>query len=465
MHLLTLADILTHPIIPVASVVSVQDAWEQMQNQQVRALVVTEGQLPVGIFTERDAVSLAFVGQDAGMLPVGMAMSRPPPTVSLDMDCRAAYQLMLASGVHHLLVTDASGVLAGIVSQRDILERLGMESLKHLPADVPRLTHAGASPPDGAVVQQERELCPRMIESLPGIFYMFDAAGRFLLWNRNFEQVLQRSEEEIRCARPTDFVAGGERILAEAKIREVFETGYATAEMTLVAKDGTKLPYYFTGMQANHGGVSLLVGMGIDIGARKQMEQEWQESEARLRRLNRVYTVLSGITMAIARIRDSKALLAEACRIAVETGGFRMAWVGRVEEDGSKLVPVAHAGLDDGHFEIVRISLADGECGCNPSGQAWRIGKYQVCNDLAGEPCMEPWREAALQRGYLSVAAFPIAIGGTVRGVFTLYAATPDFFDTEEQHLLVRLAEDIGFALEFAEIDAARKARRWKLTA
>jgi CheY-like chemotaxis protein len=68
------------------------------------------------------------------------------------------------------------------------------------------------------------------------------------------------------------------------------------------------------------------------------------EAEAGLRRLNRVYAVLSAINSAIVRIRDRQALLDECCRIAVGIGRFVAAWIGMVSGDATVVTPVAFAG-------------------------------------------------------------------------------------------------------------------------
>ena len=71
--------------------------------------------------------------------------------------------------------------------------------------------------------------------------------------------------------------------------------------------------------------------IGEDITERK-------EAEARIVYLNRVYAVLSGINTLIVRVRDRDELFREACRIAVEEGGFRMALIGIVDRSAMKIV-------------------------------------------------------------------------------------------------------------------------------
>ncbi|MBT9567395.1 MAG: PAS domain S-box protein [Thiobacillus sp.] len=180
-------------------------------------------------------------------------------------------------------------------------------------------------------------------------------------------------------------------------------------------------------------------------------------NEESIAALNRLYRVLSGINEAIARRRDPQVLFDEACRIAVETGRFRMAWVGRIDPEDRRVTPLAHAGAVKGYLDTIHISTGDDAHALGPTGTAVRTGERAICNDIAEDRHMAPWREAALARGYRSSAAFPIQVNGETRAVFNLYSDRTGFFDTDEMRLLDELAEDIGFALEFIETDSARE--------
>src|SRR5512141_1279027 len=91
---------------------------------------------------------------------------------------------------------------------------------------------------DSDEIKQESLLLKELIESLPGIFYMIDAQGRFMMWNRNIEQVLQQTSEEMAASHPLDFFEGEGRVNIESTIRQVFEAGEAGAEAELISKNG-----------------------------------------------------------------------------------------------------------------------------------------------------------------------------------------------------------------------------------
>ena len=172
----------------------------------------------------------------------------------------------------------------------------------------------------------------------------------------------------------------------------------------------------------------------------------------RVAALNRVYAVLSHINAAILRIRDRDKLLAEACRIAVEQGGYRLAWVGLVDPRTREIRPLAQAGAAAGYAEGLRLSLdADQPEGQGPTGQALREGASRVCNDIENDPCMAPWRERAREFGLRSSLALPLHIEGRVVGAFNLYAAERGRFSAEEVRLLEELAADTSLGIEYIE--------------
>jgi diguanylate cyclase (GGDEF)-like protein/PAS domain S-box-containing protein len=139
----------------------------------------------------------------------------------------------------------------------------------------------------------EGEFSKVLVQSLPGIFYMMDTSGRFLLWNRNLESVLQRSSEEIARSHPLDFFEGNDRSLIEENIRKVFEFGETSVEAVLVAKNGAKMSYYFTGYRMERNGEQVLAGLGIDITERQRIQKE---TETLLRRYQTLMkTALDGI--------------------------------------------------------------------------------------------------------------------------------------------------------------------------
>ncbi len=131
---------------------------------------------------------------------------------------------------------------------------------------------------------REKNTSDSIIESLPGVFYIFDSQGRFMKWNRNFEQVTGYTAAELSTMQPWDFFIGEDKHLIEQRVGEVFAKGESTAEAEFVTKDGRRIPYFFTGLQTLIGDRRCLMGMGMDITERKKAEGALKESEEQFRR-------------------------------------------------------------------------------------------------------------------------------------------------------------------------------------
>jgi serine phosphatase RsbU (regulator of sigma subunit) len=166
-------------------------------------------------------------------------------------------------------------------------------------------------------------------------------------------------------------------------------------------------------------------------------------------RVNRLYAVLSRVNEAIIRVREPQELYDAACRIAVEDGGFLLAWIGFVDRRTQEIHPIAKYGRDDGYLDDLQLSLDENlPGGRGPTGVAMREGCPFINNDTVSNPVMRPWRDEQLKRGFRSTASFPLRAEGATIGVITLYAGEPHYFDDEEVRLLATLADDFSFALE-----------------
>ena len=184
---------------------------------------------------------------------------------------------------------------------------------------------------------------------------------------------------------------------------------------------------------------------------------ELKNAEREIVNLNRVYALLSNTNEAIVRIKDRQKLFDEICRIAIDNGKFRMAWIGIVNNDINKVDVKASAGLIENYLEDINIDLSNEIRSEGPAGKVIKNGTNIIVNDIENDKNMIPWKENALRLGYKSCAIFPLNVFGKVIGVFSIYSNQKDFFHQQEIRLLDKMAMDISFALEFFETEENRK--------
>ena len=176
--------------------------------------------------------------------------------------------------------------------------------------------------------------------------------------------------------------------------------------------------------------------------------EERKRSEDRNVRLTRLYSVLSKVNEAIVRIHDPEELYERVCRIAVEDGLFKMAWIGVIDPESKMVKPTANYGDKGGYLDGLRIYAADMPEGRGPTGRAAFEGKCSISGDIEHDPRMLPWREKARLHGFRSSSAFPLHSGTSVVGALTVYSGEPQSFSDEEIQLLTSLVEDVSFAVD-----------------
>jgi PAS domain S-box-containing protein len=182
---------------------------------------------------------------------------------------------------------------------------------------------------------------------------------------------------------------------------------------------------------------------------------ELKKTEESLLRLNRLYAVLSETGKAIVYSSDRDTLFGEICRVAVEHGGFLLAWIGVVEREAGELVPVASFG-ETGYLDGLDFSGLSGAEGVGPTGMAIREGGYFICNDFLGDPRTRTWRKRGRRCGFRSSAAVALKLNGEETGVLNIYAAEKDFFRWQFINLLQQIAADISFALDNLDSEERR---------
>ncbi len=224
----------------------------------------------------------------------------------------------------------------------------------------------------------------------------------------------------------------------------------ASYETIHKSKDGSIFPVDIGGRAVRTNGHFEIIAVIRDITQRKL-------HEAHIQRLNRLYAALSGVNQAIVQVTVADRLFADVCQILVEKGGFKLVWIGLVDQETKLIRPVAVQGDATGYTTGIKISVDDRPEGQGPSGTALRENRTFVCNDFLNDPNTGPWREAAQRAEIKSSIALPLRQQGKVIGALTVYAGEVNAFGSEEVELLEESAGDISFSLDHLAREAAAK--------
>ncbi|OPY26521.1 MAG: Bacterioopsin transcriptional activator [Methanocella sp. PtaU1.Bin125] len=296
----------------------------------------------------------------------------------------------------------------------------------------------------------------QLVELAQEGIWAVDGEGRTTFVNPRMAGMLGYTAEEMMGRPREDFM--DEAGVQKAKIwMERRRQGYSDQyDFEFVRRDGSRLmvsmetsPIFQDGRFA--GSLALIA----DITARKQAEESLRKAVRELR----AQTECIG---AVVHAGDEAALLHDICRIMVVAGGYRLAWVGYAEPDGS-VRPAAWHGYDEGYLEKITVRWDDSGSGRGPVGTAIRTGRHAVTRDI-DDASFALWTEDARVRGYSSVLAVPLATRNGVIGALALYSATRDAFDRQEIRLIEDIAGDVAFGIDSLrqrrEHDAAENALR-----
>jgi diguanylate cyclase (GGDEF)-like protein/PAS domain S-box-containing protein len=297
-------------------------------------------------------------------------------------------------------------------------------------------------------LRESERLKDAIIRSSLDCVITIDAEERILEFNPAAEGTFgYKREDAVGRAMPD--------LIIPAALREAHHRGFARLlatgegpilgkrlELSALRSDGTEFPIELTISATGSWQAPLFTAVIRDISARRAAENK-------IRRLNRVYAVLSAINGLIVRVRDREVLYKEACRIAVDEGEFGIAMLGLFDEQTLDVKAVGWAGNDAVLVASLNSSADPAhQFGKGTIGRSIRESQPVFSNDMTTDPGSGSKRHAAIRRGYRSVVSLPLMNDGVVLGVFMLMAKEKDFFNEDEMKLLAELAADISFALK-----------------
>ncbi|HVO69224.1 MAG TPA: PAS domain S-box protein, partial [Aggregatilineaceae bacterium] len=295
-----------------------------------------------------------------------------------------------------------------------------------------------------AALHESQQMLQLVMENVPQAIFWKDRNLVYIGCNREFcQDAGVKSPAEIIGRTDFDLAWRDHAEQYRADDRLVLETGASrlSYEEPQTGPGGealwlrtSKVP-----LRNTEGEVVGVLGTYEDITERRKADEA-------LRRANRAYRILSDCNQAMVRATDESGLLNNICQIVADSGGYRMAWVGFVE-DGERqtLRPVARAGYEGGQVDsaVVPEAMTSG----GPAVIAVQTGMPCIVPNVATDPLVAPGRDEVLAHGYSSMISLPLQTDGQVFGVVNVYASVPDAFDPAEVGLLVELVGDLAYGI------------------
>ena len=303
-------------------------------------------------------------------------------------------------------------------------------------------------------LEESEERFRKLYETAPVGISNISPEGKFIRCNPALERITGYTEQDLQSMTVYDITLPDDRE-ATRQLGEALAEGMTTTgslEKRYLRKDGEIVWIYLvsTGVYDSDGKLLYTVSITQDVTERKMADD-------RVKRLNRVYAVLSDINQALVRIRDTDELFKEACRVAVDVGGFRLAWIGVVDEKNGSVKPVAFSGDREGFSKLSEIAPPTDMPQRGPVGTAVLEKHHVVKNDVEHDGLSLPWSAEAIKRNLRSIAVFPLMSGDQVYGVICFYSSEVGFFDEQEVSLLKELSFDIMYSIENIKREEERK--------
>ena len=125
--MISLKSLMTSPVVTITPESVIADAVALMDHHSISALVIVDGQFPVGIFTERSLLRLIISGSFNPNQAISEVITPKLITAKSEIDIHEAYLLFLQHKIRHLIVVDNRGMLIGVATESDFLHNLGLE--------------------------------------------------------------------------------------------------------------------------------------------------------------------------------------------------------------------------------------------------------------------------------------------------------------------------------------------------
>lgn len=297
--------------------------------------------------------------------------------------------------------------------------------------------------------RSEREF-RTLAENSPDLIARFDHEGRYLYVNTSLARLANLTPAQFMGAQIGEAAEAAGRPLSSeglervrAAVRDALRTGLPQQYEGLAPTASGEVVFEFRIVPERDeaGEVASALCIGRDVTERQRAAQAQ-------RRLIRSLRLISTINQQLIHAPDETALLEGVCRLIVEVGGHRLAWLSLSMGAASEVPrPVARFSDSEGIFDGLDRSIPDALWSKGPGALVHAGADALVVPDIAADERMSAWREVLLTRGLQSLIAVPLRDARGTVGSLVVFASAPRSFPPEEAGLMQELAGDVTFGL------------------
>jgi len=300
-------------------------------------------------------------------------------------------------------------------------------------------------------IRQNEQRLRDIVNTSQDWIWELDEHGQVVFSSESVQGILGARLEEVMGLPIEALVHEEDRAVFARTLARLDTEGAATGVVTRWkhARDGFRwLEGNLLALTGPGGHVSGYRGTHRDITERKQQQEQ-------ILRLTRMVQMQSGLNAAVLRIRERDDLLREACRLALQVGGYDRVMVSLVDESGERAIPWYRLGADlspsPDEFPT-EYPIGDGtEPDTSLIGRALRTGEIVVSTDLTQSEPPVACRAQLLERGFRTLAALPFSVDGARVGVLSLGSRSPDLLGQGEILLLQDMMANLSFALQYRQ--------------
>ncbi len=309
-------------------------------------------------------------------------------------------------------------------------------------------------------IRASNEIFRALVQASPLAIITLDSKGNVTMWNAGAERIFGWATHEV-IGRPNPLVPADHREEFQARFARVMagET-FTEKEGSRQRKDGSLIA--IAGSTAPlpdaDGAASGVMEVLTDLTGRKHGEE--------LQRQLNTLTTLYRSTQALSESLSLHQMARQIARTCVDSFGARLAWIVRIEPDGSERLLAHHPpDIDSPHQALAQWSGGPPVSGA--AGRTSDAGAPTVINDLTAvtDPHPPSWLPAALALGLRSVGIFPLISRTKTFGALGLSSDQPGFFTPERAEFSQAYAHQVAAALESARLhdDSDRRLRQLQI--